>query len=416
MGSTVIAMADLRPIESRAFKVDGAIAIAGLALAAFYLFILHQEVTGTLEFSYWRALGVMAAILLPLTFRRRWPLTVLAVVTVPYVAVPFHVPAEGIFSSLGFFVALYSAGAYGQGRRATLVRVAAVVVNLVTMVWALAYVDIEPENAQVSDTVWTLFWFTVTAVYLSAAWLLGDATRTRLRHERELAQRADELAAAHATIAAQAVQNERVRVARELHDVLAHHVSVMGVQAGAARRVLERSPEQAADAMRSIEEASRTAVAELHRLLGFLHREGDIDEGTAPQPSLRRVDALITQMRAAGLDVKLQVEGLPPSLPAVVDLSAYRVVQEALTNTLKHAGPGASATVTLAYENDELRVEVVDDGRGRQPSALGAVVAGAGRGLVGMRERVGLTGGALTVGRRFDGGFGVAATFPLASP
>ena len=339
----------------------------------------------------------------------------LAVVTIPYVAVPFHVITEGIFSSLGYFVALYSAGAYGRARRATVVRLGSVALNLAVMVWALFNRDLYPENAQVSNTVWTLFWFTITAVFLSAAWLLGDATRTRLRNERELAQRADELAAAHATIAAQAVQGERVRVARELHDVLAHHVSVMGVQAGAARRVLDRSPEQAAEAMRSIDDASRTAVAELHRLLGFLHREGDADEGTAPQPSLRRVDDLIAQMRAAGLDVTLHVEGLPPTLPAVVDLSAYRVVQEALTNSLKHAGPGASATVTLAYENDELRVEVVDDGRGSKPSALGAVVAGAGRGLVGMRERVGLTGGALTVGRRFDGGFGVAATFPLAS-
>ena len=199
--------------------------------------------------------------------------------------------------------------------------------------------------------------------------------------------------------------DERVRIARELHDVVAHHVSVMGVQAGAARRVMRQQPEKAEEALASIEGSSRQAVLELQRLLGILRREGQ-DDALAPQPDLARLPELVAQAGGDELTVELRVEGEPRPLPGTVELSAYRVIQEALTNTHKHAR-ATHSTVRVAYGPSALEVEVVDDGRG------GAAPAGGGHGLIGMRERVRLHGGHLRAGPRPGGGFAVHATFPL---
>ncbi|HEX2698955.1 MAG TPA: sensor histidine kinase [Acidimicrobiales bacterium] len=198
-----------------------------------------------------------------------------------------------------------------------------------------------------------------------------------------------------------------MRIARELHDVVAHHVSVMGVQAGAARLVMERDPPNAASALASIESSSRQAVAELHRLLGFLRQEGDSDD-LAPQPGLDQLEDLVAQMAAARFGVQLRVDGEPRPLPSSVELSAYRIVQEALTNVLKHSG-AASAEVHLRYRSGTVEVEVLDDGGGvpTAPTATG------GHGLIGMRERATLHGGHLAAGPRPEGGFYVRATFPL---
>jgi signal transduction histidine kinase len=206
--------------------------------------------------------------------------------------------------------------------------------------------------------------------------------------------------------AKQAVFAERVRIARELHDVVAHHVSVMGVQAGAARRVMARQPKDAAEALASIELSSRTAVQEMQRLLGFLRSEGD-QEGFGSQPGLDRVRDLVGESQRSGLDITLTIEGERRHLPPTLDVSAYRIVQEALTNSRKHSS-GRAASVRIQYGRNTLQLEVLDDGvidaTGTEP---------AGHGLIGMRERAELHGGHVETGPLLGGGFGVLATFPL---
>jgi signal transduction histidine kinase len=197
-----------------------------------------------------------------------------------------------------------------------------------------------------------------------------------------------------------------VRIARELHDVVAHHVSVMGVQAGAARVVMARDPAKATEALSSIESSSREAVVELHRLLCFLRQEGDSDE-LGPQPGLAQIEGLATTMSDSSLTVDVGVEGDERPLPPTVDISAYRIVQEALTNALKHSG-ASRADVRLRYRKNEIEVEVVDDGRG---ASRGAARNG-GLGLIGMRERAALHGGILTAETAPEGGFAVRATLP----
>ena len=200
---------------------------------------------------------------------------------------------------------------------------------------------------------------------------------------------------------------ERVRIARELHDVVAHHVSMMGVQAGAARVVIDRDQGRAKEALSAIETSSRQAVSELHRLLGFLRQDGD-EDGLAPQPGVAQLERLVASMSDTQLAVDMTVEGEARTLPQMVDVSAYRIVQEALTNTLKHAR-ASHAEVHLRYWPDELEVEVVDDGRGARN---GKAHRDGGLGLIGMRERAGLHGGTLSAGTAPSGGFAVRVRLP----
>jgi signal transduction histidine kinase len=224
---------------------------------------------------------------------------------------------------------------------------------------------------------------------------------------RELDEKADRAQRGQELEQARAVAEERRRVARELHDVLAHDLSVMVVQSGAARRIIDRDPQAAADAARLIERTGREALAELRHLFGPARRgEGEPLEGT---PGVARIDRLAERAREAGLPVDVVVEGEPRSLPPGVDLAGYRVVQEALTNTLKHAGP-AKARVTVRYEPACLRLEIVDDGLGE---ATDADLGSSGHGLLGMNERVALYGGELKAGRSPEGGFAVRAALPL---
>jgi signal transduction histidine kinase len=209
------------------------------------------------------------------------------------------------------------------------------------------------------------------------------------------------------------VIDERVRIARELHDVLAHHVSVMGVQAGAARRMLDRAPDRATAPLAAIEESARSAVLELQRMLSFLRRDDEALEpfDRAPQPGLGQVARLVDDVRHAGVGVDLHTDGDLDTLPDTVHLSAYRIVQEALTNVLKHAGAPVHATVAIVRGDAAVTVEVVDDGRG---PGFADQVGGTGSGLVGMRERVLLHGGEFTAGPRQGGGFHVRARLPVA--
>ncbi len=204
---------------------------------------------------------------------------------------------------------------------------------------------------------------------------------------------------------------ERLRIARELHDVVAHSMSVIAVQSGVGAHVAATQPEEARKALAAIEATSRTALNELRRLLGVLREEGEPQGSLVPVPGLAGLDALLAQMSEAGLAVKLRVEGARPRVPAGIDLSAYRIVQEALTNVLRHAG-AARAQVVIGYGDKDITIEVTDDGWSTVPKAA-VERLGTGHGLIGVRERVALFGGDFEVGPRPGGGFRVAARLPL---
>ena len=242
----------------------------------------------------------------------------------------------------------------------------------------------------------------------AGAWFLGHYVRARRLHTEALEAKNRELEAAQHELARQAVTEERLRIARELHDVVAHGMSVVAVHAGTGRMVAGTDPAAAEQALATIEQTTRSALAEMRRLLGVL-RSGDGDERAAlgPAPGLGDLDGLVADMVRSGVRVELRTHGDRPVVPAGVDLSAYRVVQEALTNVLKHAGP-ARAVIEVRYTDAAVTVEVIDDGAGSvAPAGAG------GHGLAGMRERVAVHGGTLAAGPRSTGGFRVTACFPL---
>jgi signal transduction histidine kinase len=321
----------------------------------------------------------------PLAWRRRAPLVVAGIVggSVVVASVVGWWPEF----TLPFLIALYTAAAHRD--RHALVPVAVPLV--VALAVAIGVGDMGLRG--VKDTGWALEVLLACGLPI----LVGRATfnrRRRIIRERELAAR-------------NAVEAERARIARELHDVVAHHMSVMVVQAGAARAVAETDPEAASEALRQIESSGRAGLAEMRRLLEIL-KAGQEGDGRAPQPGLAHLDELLRGMNATGLPVEAVVEGSARSLPPGVDLSAYRIVQEALTNSLKHA-PGARARVLLRYEPEALVLEVADDGPGPPADENGS----GGHGLIGMRERAQLFGGELWTGPRPGGGFLVRARLPV---
>ena len=241
---------------------------------------------------------------------------------------------------------------------------------------------------------------------VAAAWWLGDGTRRRQEAAVAASQRAAELERAREELARTAVVEERLRIARELHDVVAHSMSIIAVQSGVGAHVLDSQPEEARKALAAVEATSRQALTEMRRLLGVL-REVEPSGSLAPSPGLAEVDGLAADVARAGARVEVRIEGTRPELPLGLDLSAYRIVQEALTNVVRHAGP-ATARVCIRYATDAVDIEVVDDGRGgRTPDR------GDGHGIVGMRERAAVYGGSLDAGPLPGGGFRVAAHLPI---
>ena len=244
------------------------------------------------------------------------------------------------------------------------------------------------------------------------AWLLGRQLGSRRAYTAELERKNRLLEQAQLDLADRAVTEERLRIARELHDVVAHTMSVVAVHAGTGRMVAEDDPAAAREALATIETSTRTALSEMRRLLGVLrsgngsHGRSDGDGGLAPAPGLGDLDALVADVVRSGVAVEVRVDGTRRSVPPGVDLSAYRIIQEALTNVIKHA-PGARAAVLVRYDPDAVHVEVADDGPGR------GAPGGDGHGVIGMRERVTMHGGRLTVGPGANGGFRVAATLPV---
>ncbi|MFJ8854282.1 sensor histidine kinase [Streptomyces sp. NPDC102437] len=272
-----------------------------------------------------------------------------------------------------------------------------------------------PQEAPQGGWAEQTFVVIVLTVPFVLAWVLGDSMRTRRAYFSQLEERAARLEREREAQSKVAVAAERARIARELHDVVAHNVSVMVVQADGAAYVMDAAPDQAKQALETISSTGRQALAEMRRLLGVL-RTGDAQESGeyVPQPDVDQIEDLIDQVRQAGLAVDFKIEGTPRPLPSGVELTAYRIVQEALTNTRKHGGPDAGASVRLVYFDDGLGLLIEDDGRGAAHELYEDGGAdGAGHGMIGMRERVGMVGGTLDAGPRPGGGFRISALLPL---
>lgn len=345
-------------------------------------------------------LPLVAASSLALVGRRRWPLASLLIQAGFNVAM--EEPPTPI-QFLGYLIGMYSVGVYGRWR---LVSFVVLVGNLILLEIAIPTAGPPLPRQALNPLIG------------AGAWLMGNAIRDRKERLSALEDRARRLQRERELAAQVAVADERSRIARELHDVVAHSVSVMVIQAGAARRMLSVEPQRAADALRSVESSGREALSELRRLLGVMTSDGGEAGGLAPQPGLAQLASLVERLGSAGLSVSVRVEGSPRSLPPGLDLTAYRILQEALTNVLKHAR-GARAEVLLRFEDRELALEVVDAGspaslsNGSSSPSLDASPSGAGRGLLGMQERVAMFGGSFEAGRLDLGGFAVRARLPL---
>jgi signal transduction histidine kinase len=337
------------------------------------------------------------------------------VIAVVFVAGQVREAQEIQFASGAIFAAIYAAGAWGRDRarsRWLRITVIAVMFGWLAIAWLVAAESIQASDfpdgtgelppllsALVAQVLLNLVVFGFSYFFGETAWLSA-------RREAALIEQAEQLREARAAAEERAVVTERLRIARELHDVVAHHVSVMGIQAAAARRALDRNADTARDALTSVEEGARTAVDELHRMLGAL-RTAD-EPVCAPNAGVDRVAELLDRVREAGLTAEFAVFGDPVPLPDSTSQAAYRIVQEAVTNALKHAG-ASTVDVRLRYLSRELEVDVADDGRGAAATAAGD----GGMGLVGMRERVALLGGAVETGNRTAGGYRVRARLPL---
>jgi signal transduction histidine kinase len=336
-----------------------------------------------------------------LVFRRRAPLSVLGFYIGVQVLLTYLDYTPSALEVVAFLIAVYSVAAHRALAQSA-------IGGAVAFVAFTLFIVSFPLDTNVAEYI-------TNSALLVGVWWLGRGLRLRRAYLAELEDRAQRLERAREGDARAARVEERARIARELHDVVAHHVSVMTVQAGAARRILDRDPDNAREAMVTIEGLGRTALSEMRRIVGVLRTERDPEHAgreLSPQPGLHDIGGLIDRVRETGLMVQLWIEGEPRTLSPGVDLAVYRLVQEALTNTLKHAGPQARAWVRIHYATQGVNVEIEDDGRGAA-AGLPANGENRGHGLVGMRERVSLYGGELRIGPRTGGGFEVRARFPL---
>lgn len=371
---------------------------AGTELGAFSA---HNPISDHIAGPRWLIVLWPLLIAVPLLWRRDRPLLVCALVSGGIVvqAVSSGSTPEGVQLIVLWVVVPYSVAAYDDRTRA--------LIGLAILFGAFAVYA--AENADITggraENVWAGAFFLVLA---GGAWLTGTVVRGR-REAASLTARAEMLQREAQVASAE----ERSRIARELHDIVAHNLSVVVVQAAGARAQSDQSYVNAST-LEKIERSGREALVEMRRLLGVLRDDSPAGPELVPSPGIAQVPSLIERLRAAGLVVDLEIDGDPSDLPPALDLSAYRIIQEALTNTLKHAGPEARASVQVRREPGTLVLRIVDDGAGRQAGR--ASVDAAGHGLIGMRERVALFGGELRAGARTSGGFAVDVRLPLGGP
>jgi len=373
------------------------------------------QVYGDDQAPTWTALLVVLGLSLPIAVRRRHPaLVAIAIALVFFAAVTFRAP-EVYVSNIAMFVALYTVGAWMNDRRAALLVRVGIIAGMFVWLVITMYRDAitEADEADVAAGLFSPFvafmmiQLLLNVLYFGGAYYFGERSWTAARERDDLARRTRELEAEREVTAAQAVALDRVRIARELHDVVAHHVSVMGVQAGAARLVVDANPAEAKRMLAGIEESSRAAIGDFRQLLETLRTPGSDDAAEAPSAlGLDDIDDLAQASTDAGLPTAFTVIGDPADVPGVVGVNLYRIAQEALTNARRHAGVGATADVRLRYQADAVELEVVNTGR-----AVGALRPGLGQ--LGMRERALASGGTIELRPRPEGGFRVRASVPL---
>lgn len=368
------------------------------------------------------ALVYVAVLAVPIAVRRRWPSVTAVIVSVAYfLAVTFRIP-ELYAGNIAMFIALYTVGAWEPNRRrATIVRVA-IIVGMFAWLFVVMFQDAtQPVDPAVEGAfsrvgafspfvAYQLLMIGVNALFFGGAYYFGDRSHQQMRERAALEERTAELESEREVTAAQAVALDRVRIARELHDVVAHHVSLMGVQAGVARSLLSRDPDAARDTLASIEGSARDSLHELRQLLETLRSPGsDATPDTAPTThGLTSIRALVDEADAAGLPTTFSVIGDPVvDPPPLVQVNLYRIAQEALTNARRHAGPGATADVRLRFAADAVELEVSNTGR------PGSSTPGLGQ--LGMRERAAVSGGSIEIGPRTRGGWLVRVRVPLAA-
>lgn len=361
------------------------------------------------------ALVYAVVLAVPLAVRRRWPASVAVVISVAYfAAVTLRVP-EVYVGSIAMFIALYTVGAWSADRRRAAVVRMAIILGMFVWLVLVMYRD-AIDGAEEADVIagafspliaQILLTFLVNVLYFGGAYYFGERAWHSAVQRAALEDRTAELERERELTAAQAVALDRVGIARELHDVVAHHVSVMGVQAGAARATLDTDPEGSRALLTGIETSAREAIDELHRLLDTLRTPGAAEDAPASTLGLDALPALVAASDAAGLPTTFAIIGDPIPVPPVTAVNLYRIAQEALTNARRHGGTGTTADVRLRYTDDRhVELEVVNTGRTVQEPRPGL-------GQLGMRERAAASGAAIEIGPRERGGFRVRVTVPL---
>ncbi|MBR22490.1 MAG: sensor histidine kinase [Microcella pacifica] len=402
---------------------DGLLAL-GIAVGASLAILLYASAEFFDEPPVpWMAALVVLGISGPLVWRRVAPITVTIVISIVYVCAIYNQVPEVLFSNIALFMAMYSIGAWSSSRRHALIARIVVVVGMFGwLFWELTRATFDtslaPEGSGIGliapGVALGLISVITNVLYFAGAWAFGERAWTAARERAELEARTHELEAERELTAAQAVELDRVRIARELHDVVAHHVSVMGIQAGAARRVLgPDAPSGAVTALGSVESSAREAVDELHRLVTTLRGiggEGDASDGPSTRGTAQ-LAALVDDVLAAGRTASYSIIGERQALSPIVDTTLYRVGQEAITNSLKHAGASATMDVRLRFSTEQVELEVADSGHGTRAAQKAGRSGGLGQ--IGMRERLAAVGGSLEAGPRRRGGYLVRATVPL---
>lgn len=399
-------------VERRSDLLLAGVMFVGAILSAALSTI--ADIYGDTRAEPWTALVYALAVTAPLAVRRRWPGQVAVAVCLAYfLAISFQVP-EIYVGNIAMFVSLYTVGAWMNNRRAAMIVRIAIIVGMFVWLIITMYREAIEEAADADIAAgllspylaFMLIQLLLNVLYFGGAYYFGERSWHAAQAREVLEQRTLELEREREVTAAQAVALDRVRIARELHDVVAHHVSVMGVQAGAARLVIDQDPEQSKRILTGIEGSARDAIRELRQLLETLRAPGGETTDASSTVTLADIAALAQASTDAGLPTQYAVIGEPVPVPSVVAVNLYRIAQESLTNARRHAGGDATADVRVRYDDDGVEVEVVNTGR-----AIAALRPGLGQ--LGMRERAAASGGTLELAPRPSGGLRVRARVPL---
>ena len=399
-----------RELPANWFRTDATITVAMIALGCVMAWFVHLAGRSFFDTPAWlQAIG-STVMTVPLLWRRRFPLTSGLVVSALYVTLAYLTGMEMNISQVGLFMSFYSIGAWSaQRERAMLTRILICAGMALWLGVAFALRIIEEVDGTVLAPIGPLLGIFALQVatniaFFSGAWIFGNRSFDQAVEREQLRQATEDIHHLEADLVRTAIEQERLRIARELHDIVAHHVTTMSVQAAAARRLIMRDPDAAASSLKHIEASARHAVGELRTMVLTLRAS---DGSDVVPPTVDDLPELVASARASGLDASYEVLGEVPEVSPAVGLTLYRVAQEGLTNVTKHAGPGVHVEVRLRGHPDQVELEVSDDGYGERVG-----LPGTGTGLIGMRERVEAIGGVLSAGTKPRGGFRVRAEIP----